>query len=354
MQTTTFRRVLDIFRPYWLRWFLLSLHIFFAAIPALIYYVGGRQVISGALTPGVLVAFTALQGNLFPALRELLNVHMDIQGALALFERLFTYLDLPIEITVRPHAKMLERVEGTIRFRRVSFNYHPDAPTLVDIDFTLSPGQLVALVGPSGAGKTTTTYLLQRLYDVTQGAVEIDGHDVRDITPESLARQIGVVTQEAYLQHATVRENIAYGRSDATEDEIIAAARAAQMHERILELPDGYDTLVGPRGYLLSGGEKQRIAIARVLLKNPRILILDEATSSLDTRSERLIQDALNKLMAGRTTLAIAHRFSTVLSADLILVMDKGHIVERGTHEELLKCGGLYAQLYREQYTDNT
>jgi ATP-binding cassette subfamily B protein len=336
------------------RWFLLSLHIFFAAIPALIYYVGGRQVINGTLTPGVLVTFTALQGNLFPALRDLLNVHVDIQEALALFERLFAYLDLPLEITTRPHAKTLERVRGTIRFRHVNFSYHPGSPTLTDIDFTLLPGQLIALVGPSGAGKTTTTYVLQRLYDVTQGAVEIDGQDVRDITPESLTRQIGVVTQEAYLLHATVRKNIAYGRPDASEEEIIAAARSAQIHERILELPDGYDTLVGPRGYLLSGGEKQRIAIARVLLKNPRILILDEATSSLDTRSERMIQDALNKLMIGRTTLAIAHRLSTVLSADLILVMDKGRIVERGTHEELLKCAGLYAQLYQEQFAGNT
>ncbi len=233
------------------RWFLLSLHIFFAAVPALIYYVGGRQVISSTLTPGVLVAFTALQSNLFPALRELLNVHVDIQGALALFERLFAYLDLPLEITERPHAKMSERVRGIIRFCHVNFSYHPDTPTLMDIDFTLLPGQLVALVGPSGAGKTTTTYLLQRLYDVTQGAVEIDGQDVRDITLESLTRQIGVVAQEAYLLHATVRENIAYGRPDATEEEIVAAARAAQIHERILELPDGYDTLVGPRGYLL-------------------------------------------------------------------------------------------------------
>ncbi len=253
------------------RWFLLSLHIFFAAVPALIYYIGGRQVIGGTLTPGVLVAFTALQGNLFPALRELLNVHIEIQGALALFERLFAYLDLPLEITTRPNAKTLGKAEGSVSFRHVDFSYHPDSPTLTDVDFTLSPGQLVALVGPSGAGKTTITYLLQRLYDVTRGTVEIDGHDVRDVTPESLARQIGVVTQEAYLLHTTMRENIAYGNRDAIDEEIVAVARAAQIHERILELPDGYDTLVGPRGYLLSGGEKQRIAIARVLLKNPRI-----------------------------------------------------------------------------------
>lgn len=336
------------------RWFLLSLHLFFAAVPALIYYVGGRQVIGAALTPGVLVSFTALQGNLFPALRELLNVHIEIQGAMALFERLFAYLDQPLEITSHPRAKTLNEIQGVVRFQGVHFGYRPGSPTLQDINFTLLPGQLVALVGPSGSGKSTITYLLQRLYDVTQGAVEIDGHDVRMVTLESLAQHIGVVTQETYLLHTTVRENIAYGSFNVTDEAIIAAARIAQIHERILALPNGYDTLVGARGYLLSGGEKQRIAIARVLLKNPRILILDEATSSLDTHAERLIQDALAELMVGRTTLAIAHRLSTVLTADLILVLDKGRIVERGKHADLLKHDGVYAQLYREQFTSHS
>jgi ATP-binding cassette subfamily B protein len=336
------------------RWFLLSLHIFFAIVPALIYYIGGRQVIGAALTPGVLVSFIALQGNLFPALRELLNVHVEIQGAMALFERLFAYLDQPLEITSHPQAKTLKEVQGIVRFQKVNFSYRPGSLTLQDIDFTLLPGQLVALVGPSGAGKSTITYLLQRLYDVTQGVVEIDGHDIRTVSLESLVQHIGVVTQETYLFHATVRENIAYGSFNATNEAIIVAARIAQIHERILELPDGYDTLVGSRGYLLSGGEKQRIAIARVLLKDPRIFILDEATSSLDTHSERMIQDALAELMVGRTTLAIAHRLSTVLTADLILVIDKGRIVERGKHADLLKHGGIYAQLYHEQFTGHS
>src|SRR5216683_3413570 len=212
-------------------------------------------------------------------------------------------------------------------------------------------GQLVALVGPSGAGKTTMTYLLARLYDVEQGSVEIDGHDVRNVTLESLGRHIGMVTQETYLHNATVRENITYGKPDATEEEIMAAATAAHIHQRIMELPNGYETIVGARGHTLSGGEKQRIAIARVLLKNPRILILDEATSALDTQSERLIQAALERLQAGRTTVAIAHRLSTILAADQILVVDAGRIVERGTHAMLLERGGLYARLYAEQFS---
>jgi ATP-binding cassette subfamily B protein len=222
--------------------------------------------------------------------------------------------------------------------------------TLNDVSFEIQPGQLAALVGPSGAGKTTMTYMVPRLYDVDTGAVEIDGNNVKDVKLSSLGEVIGMVTQETYLFHASVRENLLYARADATEEEMIAATKAAAIHDRIMELENGYDTIVGERGYKLSGGEKQRIAIARVILKNPRILILDEATSALDTHSERLIQAALEKVMQGRTTLAIAHRLSTILAADVILVVDKGEIVERGTHQELLALGGLYAQLYNEQF----
>jgi len=234
----------------------------------------------------------------------------------------------------------------------VAFSEEPVATTAINnISFQIKPGQLAALVGPSGAGKTTITYLVPRLYDVDSGAVEIDGHNVKDIALASLSQLIGVVTQETYLFNASIRENLLYAREDATEEEMIAAAKAAAIHDRIVELDDGYDTIVGERGYKLSGGEKQRIAIARVILKNPRILILDEATSALDTHSERLIQAALEPLMKNRTTLAIAHRLSTILAADIILVVDKGEIVERGTHEELLQQEGLYARLYNEQFS---
>jgi len=336
------------------RWFVLILHIFFSAIPALIYYLGGRQVIGGTAQLGQLVAFVALQAILFPTFRSLLDIHISLQGALALFERLFMYLDLPIEICECTNALEMPEVRGHVCFRHVSFHYHLDRPVLHNIDVEIQPGQIVALVGPSGAGKTTMTYLLPRLYDVGEGSLEIDGQDVRSLTFASLARHIGIVTQETYLLHATVRENILYGRPEATEEEMIAVAQAAYIHKRILELPQAYDTVVGPRGYLLSGGEKQRIAIARVLLKNPPILILDEATSALDTHAERLIQSALMRLHQGRTTLAIAHRLSTVLTADQILVLDKGQIIERGTHTDLVCLGGLYAHLYLEQFGKQT
>jgi ATP-binding cassette subfamily B protein len=263
---------------------------------------------------------------------------------------------MPHTITDKPSALALnpETVRGEVAMDHVTFHYRPDTerPALDDISFDVKPGQLTALVGPSGAGKTTITYLVPRLYDVESGAVTIDGHDVRDVTLESLGEVIGMVTQETYLFHTTIRENLRYAKPDASEEELERAAQAAAIHERIMDLPEKYDTVVGERGYKLSGGEKQRIAIARVILKDPRILILDEATSALDTHSERLIQAALERLMVNRTTIAIAHRLSTILAADQILVVDGGRIVERGTHAELIEHDGLYARLYREQFRE--
>ncbi len=367
------------------RWFFMIISTFFSITPAVVYWYAGRQIIGGdaGLSIGDIVAFTTLQSRLFFPLGQLLNVQVEIQGALALFDRIFEYLDLPISITDRPNAIALDpaTVQGHLRFRHVFFQYDeessegttndpvdgqvsvdsqgnghndgspPPSPfALVDIDFAVAPGQLVALVGSSGAGKSSISLLVPRLYDVDAGAVEIDGVDVRDATLASLGQVTGMVTQETYLFHSTIRENIAYGKPDATQAEIEDAARAAAIHDRIMELPARYETVAGERGYKLSGGEKQRVAIARVVLKNPRILILDEATSALDTHSERLIQRALEPLMRDRTTLAIAHRLSTILAADVILVIDRGRIVERGTHADLLAAGGRYARLYREQF----
>jgi len=360
------------------RWFFAMIGTFFSIAPAFVYLLAGSLIIGGDLgvSVGTIVAFTTLQSRLFFPLGQLLNVQVEIQGALALFDRIFEYLEMESEITDAPDAVGLDpaTLRGEVRFRDVSFRYplsaaqrdarfdgpaeppDADAPLPVEpfgldgIDFDALPGQLVALVGPSGSGKTTTTYLIPRLYDATSGAVEIDGLDVRRIRLESLGASIGVVTQETYLFHASIGDNLRYAKPEAEMAEIEAAARAAAIHRRVMELPEGYDTLVGERGYKLSGGEKQRVAIARVLLKDPRILILDEATSALDTVSERLIQAALNRLLEGRTTIAIAHRLSTVLRADLILVFDRGRIVERGRHEQLLALGGLYARLYHEQF----
>jgi ATP-binding cassette, subfamily B, bacterial len=361
------------------RWFFALIGTFFSIMPAFVYLLAGSLIIGGDpdVSIGTIVAFTTLQARLFFPLGQLLNVQVEIQGALALFDRIFEYLELDHEITDAPGAVELspETLRGEVRFDHVTFRYPVAAaqlevaeetaeaeaegravPTAVqpfalsEIDFAAAPGQLVALVGPSGSGKTTTTYLIPRLYDVAAGAVRIDGIDVREITLESLGRVIGFVTQETYLFHDTVLANLRYAKPDATMAEIEAAARAAAIHDRIAELPDGYDTVVGERGYKLSGGEKQRVAIARVLLKDPRILILDEATSALDTVSERLIQAALQRLMVGRTTIAIAHRLSTILRADQILVVQRGRIVERGTHDELIGQEGLYARLSSEQF----
>jgi ATP-binding cassette, subfamily B, bacterial len=347
------------------RWFMMLISTFFSITPALVYLLLGYLAFgSGNHTSpqqtaelvGTLVAFTTLQSRLFFPIGQLLSVQVEIQGALALFDRVYEYLDMPYEIEDRPDALALtaDMVRGEVAMDRVTFRYRPDSerPALDDVSFEVKRGQLAALVGPSGAGKTTITYLIPRLYDVASGAVTIDGHDVRDVTLESLGEVIGVVTQETYLFHTTIRENLRYAKPDATDEELERAAQAAAIHDRIMELPEKYDTVVGERGYKLSGGEKQRIAIARVILKDPRILILDEATSALDTHSERLIQAALERLMVNRTTIAIAHRLSTILAADQILVVDGGRIVERGAHAELMERGGLYARLYQEQFRD--
>jgi ATP-binding cassette subfamily B protein len=331
----------------------------FSLTPVLVYWLAADLVVAHGdkhLDLGTIVAFTTLQARLFFPLTGLLNVQIEVTSALALFDRIFEYLDLKQDITDAPDAIALSpaQMRGAVAFDHVTFRYGEDQenPTLDDITFEAAPGQLVALVGHSGAGKTTLTYLIPRLYDTDTGRVTIDGFDIKTIKLESLGQAIAVVTQETYLVHDTIKANLRYGNPDATEAELIAAAKAAAIHDHIASLPEGYDTMVGERGYKLSGGEKQRVAIARAILKNPRILILDEATSALDTHSERLIQAALVPLMKGRTTFAIAHRLSTILAADLILVLDAGRIVERGTHWELLAAEGAYAKLYAAQFRD--
>ena len=396
------------------RWFFMGLSLAAALGTALIYWVGGRMVLADTLTIGTIVAFAAYLTRLYGPVQSLSNVQVEFAQSLVSFERVFEYLDLPIEIQDKPNARVLDRVGGRIQFDDVSFTYLTEsgergaesasrvvagsaveeltaasqarsasatlsAPAGMPVigqngkngaepaidaigpvttrrwalrHFTaeIEAGQLVALVGRSGAGKTTITYLLPRLYDVTEGGISVDGYDLRDVTQESLAEQIGIVTQESYLFHDTIRKNLMYARPDASEAEMIAAGKAASIHDFIMKLPQGYDTLVGERGYRLSGGEKQRLAIARVILKDPRILILDEATSHLDSENEAMIQAALEPLFHGRTSVVIAHRLSTILAADKILVLDEGQLVEQGTHGELLAAGGLYTMLYETQF----
>jgi len=375
------------------RYFFAIVQIFFSITPALVYLVAGIVIAHQSaahitLQAGTIVAFTTLQSRLFFPIGQMLQVSVEVQSSMALFHRIFEYLDMSLDIVDAPDARALpkESLRGEVAFRHVFFRYdtgpetssngdgfggalevttpeslmlaatlpdvneRPRPWTLEDVDIEIEAGRLAALVGPSGAGKTTMTYLVPRMYDVGEGSVEIDGVDVRSIKLDSLAEIIGMVTQETYLFNTTVRQNLLYGRPEATQDEVEAAAKAAFIHDRIMEMPDRYDTLVGERGYRMSGGEKQRLAIARVVLKDPRILILDEATSSLDTTSERLVQEALRPLMRGRTTIAIAHRLSTILAADVIFVIDRGRIVEQGSHAELLREGGLYARLYEQQF----
>lgn len=325
--------------------------------PALVYWLAGYLLIvqgDTSITIGMLVAFTGLQIRLFFPMTGLLGAQVEILSSLALFGRIFEYLDMEHDIKDKPNALPLDSqsVKGAVEFQDVAFRYEEDAvsPTLQGLTFKAEAGQLVALVGPSGAGKTTLTYLIPRLYDSEAGTVKIDGVDIRDYKVSDLGQAIGAVTQETYLMHTTIKENLRIAKPDATDEEMIEACKMAAIHDHIASLPEAYETIVGERGYKLSGGEKQRLAIARSILKNPRILILDEATSALDTKSERLIQNSLASLMQGRTTFAIAHRLSTILNADLILVMDKGQIVERGTHSELLGKDGLYAKLYNQQF----
>jgi ATP-binding cassette subfamily B protein len=371
---------------------------------ALVYGVGGYLVMQKAFTIGTIVAFGSYMSNLYGSLQGLTNAPVDFATSVVSFERVFEVIDLPHDIVEKPDATILKDVKGELIFEQVTFRYDASGKALLSdvrrygrmdnvaavlsgapqalkdkiakpndgnsgfdeeesshhqarvdalegVSFVAQPGQLVALVGPSGAGKTTLTYLIPRLYDPTEGRILLDHNDLRDVTLDSLSAQIGMVTQETHLFHDTIRTNLLYAKLDATQAELEAAAQAANIHDFVVNLPDGYDTIVGERGYRLSGGEKQRVALARVILKNPRILVLDEATSSLDSESEKLIQEALKRVMAGRTSIVIAHRLSTILSADVILVLDRGMIVERGTHHELLAQAGLYAQLYETQFS---
>lgn len=374
------------------RWFFLALSLVGAIGTAFIFWIGGHLVLQGVFTVGTIVAFSVYLRDLYGPLMAMTNARVEFATSMVSFERVFEILDLPHEISDQPDAKELEEVSGHVRFQNVSFSYleHGSAPVgleeirrfsrhsmmtpsvkkpakgaaedaeevhaveerlvLKNVNFEVLPGEVAALVGPSGAGKTTITYLVPRLYDPTAGVVELDGRDLREVTLDSLASHIGMVTQETYLFHDTLRANLLYANPDATDDEIEAACKAANIHDFIDSLPERYDTIVGERGYRLSGGEKQRIAIARVILNNPKVLILDEATSHLDSASEALIQEAMEVVMKGRTSLVIAHRLSTIVDADRILVMDQGAMVEQGRHKELLAQGGLYARLYETQF----
>lgn len=319
----------------------------------LILWYGGNNVIEGDTTAGSLVAFLAYAVNISNPIKRITRVTGNIQKALAAAQRVFDVLDLPEEVTDLPDARPLPAVTGSVSFEHVTFSYNKGDEIIHDLSFSVKPGQAIGLVGPSGAGKSTIASLLPRFYDCDSGTIRIDGTDIRDATLDSLRSQVGIVPQETILFNGTVYDNILYGRLDASKEEIIEAAKAANAHDFIMELPQGYDTMLGDRGVNISGGQRQRIAIARAILKNPRILILDEATSALDTESERLVQEALNRLMVGRTAFVIAHRLSTIKNADRILVLEKGRLAEDGTHEELMEKNGLYAHLYQIQYRNN-
>lgn len=339
------------------RWFFMTLQTFVAIGPLLLYLFGGLIMIKyRTLTVGGIVMFVSLLSRLYGPVNIFANIHVDIVRSMALFERIFQYFDLKSEIVEKPDAIDDHKIEGHIKYENVSFSYGNAAETLKNISIEIKPGQMAAFVGPSGAGKTTLTYLVPRLYDVTGGRVFVDGIDLRDMTLSSLRSQIGMVTQDTFLFNSTILENLLFAYPDANEDDIFAACRAANIHDFILTLPEGYNTIVGDRGIKLSGGEKQRVSIARTLLKNPKIVIFDEATSSLDSNSEALIQQAIEPLLKSRTSLVIAHRLSTIVSADVIFVVKDGQIAERGTHAELLQAGGVYKELYDIQFknADNT
>jgi ATP-binding cassette subfamily B protein len=330
------------------RWRQSTIQIIMASMPAVIYWVTGLTSDGGrmAISIGTLVAFTTLQQQLFRPMVSLLSVGVDIQSSLELFGRIFEYLDLPVDVAEPAHPVTPRQIRGEVRLDDVGFSYAgADRPTLHDIDLTVPAGRSLAVVGETGSGKTTLSYLIPRLYDVTSGSVRIDGVDVRDLSFDTLAAAVGVVSQETYLLHASVADNLRFAKPDATDAELVAAAKVAQIHDHLQALPDGYDTVVGERGYRFSGGEKQRLAIARAVLRDPAILVLDEATSALDTQTEQAVQEAIDAASAGRTTITIAHRLSTIRDADEIIVLDHGEIVERGRHEDLLARGGYYAAL---------
>ena len=333
------------------RWFFMTLTTIAAIGPMLIFLVGGVMTIkSSGMTVGGIILFVTLLTRIYGPITSFANISVDVTRSLALFDRIFQYLDIRQDIVDRPKAVKLNKIEGSIKFNNVEFSYNEKNVTLKDINIDVEPGKLIALVGPSGAGKTTITYMLPRLYDINSGSITIDGMDIRDVTIESLRSQIGIVTQDTYLFNTSIRENLLFAKLDAKEDEIFSACKAANIHDFIISLPDGYETLVGERGIKLSGGEKQRLSIARALLKNPRIVILDEATSALDSVSESLIQAAIEPLLKNRTSLVIAHRLSTIMAADCIYVVENGCIVEHGTHEELLALCGTYKKLCDKQF----